>query len=57
MKIIGFTEVIGDGAKYIAFEDRLMPLVSRSATERLKHGDRIYAVVLNNGYADIYNNE
>jgi hypothetical protein len=57
MKIVGFTKVIGDGFKYIEFEGELIPLVSRSATGMLNHGDTIYAALLNNGYADIYNNE
>jgi hypothetical protein len=57
MKIIGFVKVIGDGSKYVEHEGNLMPIVSRSATERLKHGDTIYAAIFDNGYADICNNE
>ena len=32
--------ILGDGAKYVEIKGEMIPLVSRSATDRITHGER-----------------
>jgi hypothetical protein len=46
--------VMGDGEKFIQVDGVYIYFVSRSATDRLQHGDCVNVVILPNGYADLY---
>lgn len=46
-------EVIGDGEKYIQVNGTYIYFVSRSATDRLRHGDIVNVIITPNGYADL----
>jgi hypothetical protein len=35
----------GDGQKYVRIDGELIPFVARSATERLRHGDRRFVII------------
>ena len=45
--------IIGDGAKYVEFNGQLVPFVSRSATDRMRSGER-YTVVISESYHPKY---
>lgn len=53
-KVIRNVMVLGDGEKFINIDGTYIYFVSRSATDRLQHGDKVNVVILPNGYADIY---
>lgn len=53
-KIIRDVMVMGDGEKFIQVDGVYIYFVSRSATDRLQHGDCVNVEILPNGYADLY---
>ncbi len=53
-KIIRNVMVMGDGEKFIQVDGVYIYFVSRSATDRLQHGDYVDVVILPNGYADLH---
>lgn len=48
--------IIGDGSHYIDVDGKMLPLVSRSATDRLRHGDRATVYITDTGYVDLPTN-